>query len=108
MLILNEQLQEKQTKFLNRVTDNFELNKVSKKVNVFYESDFKTFVTELKKQKIKLSLLQQDEWEEYFNIYKNEINQLQTEINITDNEIDQMVYKLYDLTEEEIEIVEGN
>ena len=32
--------------------------------------------------------------------YKNQINQ-------TDNEIDRMVYELYELTEEEIEIVEN-
>ncbi|GAI65506.1 unnamed protein product [marine sediment metagenome] len=42
-----------------------------------------------------------------FIVYKNEINQLQYEINITDKKIDQMVYELYGLTEEEIKIVEG-
>jgi len=80
--------------------------KITKKLDAFYEHDFKTFVAELKKQKIKLSLTQQDEWEDYFNNYKTEINQIQAEINKTDKEIDQMVYKLYELTEEEIKIVE--
>ena len=37
---------------------------------------------------------------------KEEI-EIQNQINITDKEIDQMVYKLYDLTEDEIKIVEG-
>jgi len=32
---------------------------------------------------------------------------LKAEIDRTDREIDQMVYELYDLTEEEIRIVEG-
>jgi hypothetical protein len=54
-----------------------------------------------------MSLKDQDEWEEYFNQYKSQINNLQTQISQTDNEIDQMVYRLYDLTEEEIEIVEN-
>ncbi|NOR45339.1 MAG: hypothetical protein GQ534_07100 [Candidatus Delongbacteria bacterium] len=67
----------------------------------------KTFVAELKKQKIVLTLLQQDEWEDYFNSYKNEINTIQAEIAKTDEEIDEMVYRLYGLTEEEVEIVEG-
>ena len=80
--------------------------KINKKVNVFYEYDFNAFVTELKKQKVRLSLVQQDEWEEHFASYKDEINPLQDEINTTDKEIDQMVYELYDLTEEEIKIVE--
>ncbi len=106
MLDLNKVLQEKKNKFTNRINDNFEINKISKKLELFYNYDFKTFVSELKKQKIKLSLVQQDEWEEYFNAYKDEINQLQDEINTTDKEIDQMVYELYGLTEEEIGIVE--
>jgi len=106
LLMLNEKIQENKTKFLNRITDNFDLVKVNKKLAGFYEFDFKTFVKELKKQKIKLTLVQQDEWEEYFNAYKNQINQLQDEINTTDKEIDQMVYKLYELTEEEITIIE--
>ncbi len=82
--------------------------RISKKSEAFYNYDFKTFVAELKKQKIKLSLIKQDEWEEYFNTYKNEINRLQNEIDKTDKEIDQMVYELYGLTEEEIKIVESN
>lgn len=108
MLALNQELQTKSTRFTKRVTDNFEIDKITKKLEVFYNYDFKTFVTELKKQKIKLSLVQQDEWEEYFNANKTEINQLQTEISTTDKEIDQMVYELYGLTEEEIGIVEGD
>ncbi len=39
---------------------------------------------------------------------KKEVLEIQYQINITDKEIDQMVYKLYDLTEDEIKIVEGN
>ena len=45
-------------------------------------------------------------WEEFFNNYKTEINNLQTEINKTDKKKDQMVYELYGLTEEDIAIVE--
>jgi len=55
---------------------------------------------------VKLSLVQQDEWEEYFSSYKTELNQLQKEIKSTDQTIDQMVYELYELTDEEIKIVE--
>jgi hypothetical protein len=42
------------------------------------------------------------------NEYKIEINKLQQQINQTDNEIDQLVYKLYGLTQVEIKIVEEN
>ncbi|MCF8359264.1 MAG: N-6 DNA methylase [Prolixibacteraceae bacterium] len=107
MLSFNNELQGKSKRFINRTKVNFDLHKISTKLEKFYNFDFKTFVAELKKQKIKLSLVQQDDWEEYFNTYKSEINQLQYEIEKTDKEIDQMVYELYGLTEEEIKIVKG-
>jgi len=61
----------------------------------------------LKKQKISLSLKQQDEWEEYFNEYKTECANLVNQIDTTDKEIDGMVYGLYGLTEEEVKIIEN-
>ena len=108
MLDLNTQLQEKKNKFQSRIKSNFAIENISTKLESFYEHDFKTFVAELKKQKVSPTLKQQDEWEEYFNSYKKEINDLQAEIRKTDAEIDQMVYKLYELTDEEIRIVEGS
>lgn len=94
--------------FLSRITTNFPIEKLSNKLKEFYNYDFKTFLSELKKKKITLSLKQQEEWEEYFNEYKKEINSLHDTIAKTDNEIDQMVYQLYGLTEEEIKIVENS
>ncbi len=41
-------------------------------------------------------------WEEYFSQYKTKINSLQETIY----KVDQMVYQLYGLTDEEIKIVE--
>jgi type I restriction-modification system DNA methylase subunit len=108
MLSLNKELQEKKTRFINRMKSNLEIAKITKKLDTFYNFDFKTFVAEIKKQKVKLTLVQQDEWEEYFAAYKTEINPLQFQIDATDKEIDKMVYALYGLTEEEIGIVGGN
>ena len=106
ILALNKELQQKKITFLNRLKDNFELDRISNKVDAFYNFDFKTLLSELKKRKVMLSLIQQDEWEEYFMAYKTEINALQAQINQTDNEIDQLVYELYGLTQDEIKIVE--
>jgi type I restriction-modification system DNA methylase subunit len=107
MLSLNKQKQEKINKFLHRLETIFEIEKFSNKMKAFYDYDFKTLNAEFKKNKIKLTLSQQDEWEEYFNNYKNEILKLQMQIDKTDKEIDQMVYELYGLTDEEIEVVEN-
>ena len=107
ILSLNEQLQQKRQRFLRRLQENLGVQKVSAALERFDELDFKAFVAELKKQKISLSLAQQDEWEDYFNQYKADCNALSAQITATDKEIDRMVYELYGLTEDEIKVVEG-
>ena len=72
----------------------------------FYDLDFKQFCEELKKQKVEFSLKEQDEWEDYFNQYKKDLSSLKEEIKKIDKEIDDLVYRLYGLTEEEIKVVE--
>jgi len=107
LLGLNKNLQTKKNKFLKRVKDNFDIDKLSKKLEAFYETGFKTFLKELKKKKITLTLKDQDEWEEYFENYQKELLDLQSQIDKADKEIDMMVYELYGLTEDEIKVVEG-
>jgi type II restriction/modification system DNA methylase subunit YeeA len=85
--------------------------KLGKKINLETNNllDLKfNFLGELTKQKIKLSLSEQSEWLQFFEQEKQKALALKNEIDKTDKEIDQMVYQLYGLTEEEIKIVEGN
>jgi len=107
MLALNKDLQEKRARFLRRLQDNMPELKINGALETFDTLDFAGFVAELKKQKIKLSLVQQDEWEDYFNQYKAACNELSAKIAATDKEIDARVYALYGLTEDEIQIIEG-
>ena len=107
MLSLHSQLQQKRQRFLHRLQENLGVQKITTTLERFDEADFKTVLAELKKQKISLSLTQQDEWEDYFNQYKADCNALTTQITATDKEIDRMVYELYGLTPDEIKIVEG-
>lgn len=102
------QLQEKRTRFLRRLSENFEDIKITTALQTFDQLDFKGFVAELKKQKIKLSLVQQDEWEEYFNQYREACQQLTNQIAETDQEIDLKVYHLYGLTYDEVLTVDPN
>ena len=106
MLTLNADLQKSVQRFLKRVQENLNPAKISSTLENFYTLEFADFVKELAKQKVKLSLKQQDEWEEYFAEYKTDCVALSEEIAVTDNEINRLVYKLYDLTDEEIAIVE--
>ncbi|MBQ8221650.1 MAG: N-6 DNA methylase [Bacteroidaceae bacterium] len=106
MLLLNEQLQTKRNRFLHRLSDNFQDIKITGALSTFDQLEFAEFLKELKKQKIKLSLSQQDEWEDYFNDYRTACQELSAQIATTNNEIDLRVYKLYGLTYDEVLIVD--
>ena len=107
MLSLNKDLQAKRARFIRRLQDNMPDIKITGTLETFDTLDFAGFVAELKKQKIKLSLVQQDEWEEYFSQYKAACTELTSAISATDSEIDTRVYALYGLTEDEIKVIEG-
>ena len=106
MFSLNKQLQEKRSRFLRRLSENLEGVKLTTALQTFDQLDFTAFVAELKKQKIKLSLTQQDEWEDYFNLYAQACQQLKSQITQTDKEIDLRVYLLYGLTYDEVKTVD--
>lgn len=106
MLSLNKELHELTDKFFNRIQDNLKVEKITKKLEKFYEWEFKDFLDELKKQKVSLSLSEQDDREPYFKEYKEKALTLKGEIDKTDNEIDEMVFDLYGLSEEERRFVE--
>lgn len=105
---LKKQLFEMSNKFKGMILRKFNLVEVTKKIEEFYLYTYTEFLKELLKKKVKLSLSDEAEWEEYFNTESKKALELKAKIDATDKEIDQMVYKLYDLTEEEIKIVEGN
>ena len=104
MLTLNETLQKKSTNFLKVVKQTFALEKISTKLETFYNLDFDGFMKELKQKVTPKTKL---EWLEVFEETKKSLQEIQTQIAATDKEINALVYKLYDLTEEEIKIVEG-
>ncbi len=54
-----------------------------------------------------MSLPEQNEWLKYFEGEKAKALAIKKTIDGTDAEIDQMVYQLYNLTEEEINQIEG-
>jgi hypothetical protein len=68
--------------------------------------DFVSFAKELGKQKMQLPFAEQAEWLSYFETEKGKAQQIQKIINNTDKEIDKMVYKLYELTYDEVKIIE--
>ena len=106
MLSLNKELQDLSQKFQRMLLRKFDLEKLSTKLQEWYLLDFSDFIKELKRLKVKLSLSQESEWEEYFLEEKLKAVAIDSEIKNTDKEIDSMVYRIYDLTDEEIKIIE--
>ena len=105
MLSLNSQLQEKRSRFLRRLNENLEGLKITTALQQFDQLDFKGLMAELKKQKIHIPVKEQDEWEDFFNERLAECQELSAKIKATDEEINNLVFDLYGLTEEERRIV---
>jgi len=106
-----------QANMTSLIESKFGYNQLSKRIVCWHEQDFAEFLKELEKARnkaakengteyIKLTLPEEAEWMEYFNEQKQKITELRQQISKIDGEIDQLVYDLYGLTEEEIKIVE--
>lgn len=111
MLSQNKVLHEIKSDFLNFLQSELKPKKVSKNLENWYESDWDGFRKELAKCGVKtsdLSLKARKEWQDYFVERKAQAQKIKTLIDETDREIDRMVYALYDLTEDEIRIVNQN
>ncbi|SFD25565.1 Eco57I restriction-modification methylase domain-containing protein [Algibacter pectinivorans] len=123
ILDFNESKTRLNDKFQNYLTQKFQLEKLSKKLQNWHELEFGEFIKELNKaikanNKLRVKkgleevpvLTKKDEfeWLDLFEDNKQKAQALQTQINQTDKEIDQMVYELYGLTDDEIQIVENS
>ncbi|GAK58086.1 type II restriction enzyme, methylase [Candidatus Vecturithrix granuli] len=107
MLELNKHFYTGTQKFLRFIESSYHPKTLSTKLQAFHTLDFSEFVTELKKQNVKLSKQEEFGLLDLFEAQKNHALDLQEQIEQTDQKIDRMVYELYGLTEEEIWLVEG-
>jgi type I restriction-modification system DNA methylase subunit len=118
---LTSKLQLLQGKFQKYFSSNYQFDKSPKKLQNWHNLEFGEFIKELNKaikatNKVRtkelhspipeLTKKDEFEWMELFEENKKKAVELQREIESTDKEIDVMVYKLYDLTYEEVLIVD--
>lgn len=103
---LTANLQLVSSKFKRTIQREFNIEKLSAKLENWFETAFNDFLKEIVRNKIKLKLEQKSEWEEYFTKQQKETQSIIYKIEKTDKEIDQMVYELYGLSEGEIKIIE--
>ncbi len=110
MLAQNKALHEFKADFLNFLESELKPKKITKKLESWDELGLEQFKKELTKCKVKfksLSLKERKEWQEYFSEQKQKADEIKAIIDSTHKEIDQMVYKLYGLIQEEIKIIEN-
>jgi hypothetical protein len=107
MLELHQEFQDEINSFNDWLMNTFEIDKLSQKLDKYYELSFDEFLNEVKKKKVDVK--SRDNYQtlkQEFEKSITAINPLIQQITETDSEIDQMVYELYDLTNEEIKIIE--
>jgi predicted nucleic acid-binding Zn-ribbon protein len=86
----------------------YEIEKLSRKIEKFYELDFVSFLKELTKKNKALKTMKLDDeqrLEERFLDQSKQINDYQEKIDRLDEKIDTMVFDLYELSREEREVV---
>ncbi len=113
ILALNKELQEVNRKFNNYFSGQYKLEKLTKKLENWSELAFTEFVAELNKAikatgKTPLTKKDEFDWIELFEENKAKAQTLKAQIETTENEIDKMVYELYGLNKEEIEIIKNS
>lgn len=84
--------------------------KLSNKLNAWWElPDFATFRAEVKKSlKAEIPLAERSDWEDWIIRDKTEIAHLTAEIKASEDRINAVVYEIFELTSEEIKLLEAN
>jgi len=93
--------------FVNYLRAIYEIKTITEKLSNFYMLDYKAFIDELRKKKVKLTSSQQMDLLTLFEEKKAEIVELTKEINLVEKELDKLVYHIYDLSQEDINLIEG-
>lgn len=72
----------------------------------FYKLHFEGFLSELKKKKIKLALLDQDDWQSYFEVKKKQATIVNNKIIDLKKELDLITYDAFRLNKKDIAVIE--
>jgi hypothetical protein len=86
-----------------------ERRKLTGKLENFWTLDFDSFRAEVKRAfKTEIPVKDRDEWEKYLVEKSAEVIKLDAEIEAAERKIDAVVYKLFDLTDDEIKLLEDS
>ena len=83
--------------------------KLTERLKEWWKLDFKSFRAEINKAfKADIPLKQRNGWESYLREEGEKVRRLTAEIEQAEREIDSIVYKLFDLTPDEIVLLESS
>ena len=108
MITLNDNMIEEISSFKKWLRFNFNIEELSPKIEKFYELDEDSFLKELNKKLKTTSKPKQDLIRKQFNESTETIEKLKNEIKALDDLINTEVYKLYNVSEEDINEIENS
>ena len=94
-------------RFIKLLQSSFSNLIVNKKIETWYDMKFGEFRKELEKQKVAIPIKELMDYQELFDTTAGQIKEVQNLINNSEKEINKLVYALYDLTSDEIQILEN-
>lgn len=88
--------------------ETYEPKKLTEAMLRFQYMPFKTYLSELKKQGVKLSAKEQMELLKLYEEYQEEINILSKEIEKKYNELNEIVFVIYGISKNDAEYIKSN
>ncbi|MCL4386460.1 MAG: N-6 DNA methylase [Cyanobacteria bacterium] len=106
LISFNKNLNEMLSTYLEILKVEFKNIKINKKIESFKKLNFIEFIDEIEKQKIQIQIEQKEKLYNWFKAKVGLIQDLENKIKNMDDEINELIYRIYNLTEDEIKIVE--
>ena len=108
LMKLNSEIFNESSEFLRYVMRKFKILEPNKKLQKFYELNFSTFLKEIGKSASKMTGDEEMKMDRLFLKTKESILEIKNKIVLFEKQVDEIIYKLYDLTDAEIKEIEKN
>ena len=103
-----KQLSEVVSSFCELMTAKFSIDKLSNALLNWADIDASTFLDELSKKKVTLSLEEEAKWLKYLKSQQDIAASIQMEIQKAEGQVDSLFYQLFELNDEDIRIIESS
>jgi type I restriction-modification system DNA methylase subunit len=108
LMKINSEIYEESSGFLRYIMRKFEIYELNKKLQKFYELDFLTFLKEIGKPTSNMTSDEEIDMDRLFVKTKELVLEKKKNIVFFEKQVDEIIYKLYNLTDTEIIDIEKN